>query len=517
MIIERKKNSIRNFVAKTLNVIVGMILPFLLRTVLIYQLGAKYLGLSSLFTSILSTLNLADLGFSTAIGYSMYKPIAEDDNDTLRALLNLYKKIYRTIGIIVLFVGLCLIPFLDFFVNGECPEDINLVVLYLIYLSNTVISYLFFAYQRPVFGALHRNDIIDNTTSVVQLLGVIMKFFILMIWKNYYAYVIIDPIQTLISNLFIAHLRKKKYPQYYCAGVVNKEITKGIWKNVGALSIHKIGMTISVSLDSLVVSSFLGLTIVGIYSNYSYISNSLAQILWFALAATTAGVGNSIAVETKEKNYDLLMNLTVLNMVVSGTCATCLLCLYQHFISMWVGKDMLLDNSFVVAMVICFYVSTIRKPVILFKDAAGIWWADKWKPLVGGLVNLAINIAVVKTIGILGVTISTVISYLLIEMPWETSALFREYFKSSPVRYVKCIGTGAICTTLSSAFAVFICSNLPSTGWGFFIIKGILCVGISILMFTLAFYKTKEFIYLLGIIKSLFSQIYERHMRSEKK
>ena len=168
----RTLNAKRNMLASLINRIVSMLLPFVTRTIFIYSLGSLYLGLNSIFSSVLSVLSLAELGVGTAMVYSMYKPIANGDAETVCALLNLYRKIYRIIGAVILVLGLAFTPFLPHIIKGAVPADINLYVLYFINLFSTVVSYFLFAYKNSLLTASQRMDVISHIdTGVYTLLS----------------------------------------------------------------------------------------------------------------------------------------------------------------------------------------------------------------------------------------------------------------------------------------------------------------------------------------------------------
>lgn len=510
MVNSRTKNATRNAVAGVLNRIVGLFIPFLMRTVLIKVLGEEYLGLSSLFSSILQVLNLADLGFSTAIVYNMYEPISKGDDNIICALLNLYKKIYTGIGLIILAVGLCLCPFLDKFISGSYPEELNLTVLYLMYLFNTVISYTCFAHRKSLLSAFQRSDIVDNINSIIQLVLDLIKIVLLILIKSYYIYVIFIPIITLIGSIVTAVVSYKMYPQYKCVGKVDNEIQKSILKRVTGLTIQRFGNTISTSLDSIVISSFLGLSLLAIYSNYFYIVSSLGAFVWVCIASTTAGLGNSIVTQSIEKNYEVFKKLNILNQWTICWCVPCLLCLYQHFMRIWVGEGLMAGMDLVLCMTVYFIAYEVRRVVLVFKDACGMWWADKWKPLVGCIINLALNITLVQTIGIVGVIISTIVSYLFIEMPWETHVLFKIYFKKSEWGYYKDLLCYLAVITLGAALSWCICSLLPESGIVFFVLKGILCFFIANVLFFIAFHKKEEFEQVKNMVGGVIQRVKKR-------
>lgn len=489
----RTKNAARNAFAGIINRIVGLLIPFVLRTALIKVLGEQYLGLSSLFSSILQVLNLADLGFSSAIVYCMYKPIAENDDITICALLNLYQKIYRTIGTVILIVGIALLPHLELFIKGSYPEGTNLQVLYIMYLSNTVISYFFFAHRQALLTAFQRSDIESNINSITQLLLDAVKLILLFWLKNYYIYTFFLPLTTFVSGLITSMVSYKLYPQYRSFGKIGTEEKREIIKRVGALTIQRFGQTISTSLDSIIISSFLGLSVLAIYSNYFYIVSSLISFIWVCVSATTAGIGNSVVTEKIEKNFKNFKKLNLLNQWTICWCVPCLICLYQHFMNIWVGPTLLADDGLVILMVVYFYVGETRKVVMVYKDATGMWWADKWKPLVGCIVNLIFNIISVQVIGMKGVILSTIISYMLIELPWETHVLFKEYFKFSEKIYYLDLLKFAVVTIVATVLSWLSCCFLPTTGIVYFIVKGVICFAIANVIFGICFNKNEEF------------------------
>lgn len=388
---------------------------------------------------------------------------------------------------------MCLIPFLENFISGDYPDDLNLTVLYLMYLVNTVISYLFFAHRKSLLSAFQRSDIETNVNSVVQILLDILKLLLLFCYKNYYLYIVFVPITTFTSSLIVTVISYKKYPQYKCKGKIDKSTQHEITKRVFALAIQKFGNTISTSLDSIVVSSFLGLTLLAVYSNYFYIISSIMSFIWVCIAATTAGLGNSVVTESLEKNYLNFRKLNMLNQWVICWCVPCLVCLYQHFMMMWVGERLTAGIDLAIWMVVYFVVAQSRKIVIVFKDATGMWWADKWKPLIGCSINLFLNIALVQLIGIKGVIISTVVSYLFVEMPWETHVLFKKYFKRPEMEYYKTNIKYLGATVLGAGVSWWTCSFLPSTGWLILVAKGGLCILISNVVFYLLFHRKEEF------------------------
>ena len=320
MQIQRSVNAKRNIVWGLVNKIVCLLLPFLVRTIIIQKMGAEYLGLNNLFASILQVLSLSELGFSSAIVYSLYKPIAENDSKTICAYMAFYRKAYRIIGVVITSIGIALLPFLSFFISGDVPDDINIYILYVVYLANTAIGYFAFAYKNAILNAHQRNDIISNILTLTQGGMYFCQICVLILFKNYYVYLLIMPLCTVCNNLITAHFAKKLYPDYVCRGNISKGELDQIKTQIAGLMLHRICQTSRNSLDSIFISAFLGLNMAAIYSNYYYIMNAIIGILSVFSNALVAGVGNSIAIETVEKNYKDFKKINYLYMLISGWC-----------------------------------------------------------------------------------------------------------------------------------------------------------------------------------------------------
>ena len=264
MKIERTKNATRNIIYGVFLKIYQLLGPFILRTIFIYTLGMEYLGLNSLFTSILSVLNLAELGVGSALVFSMYKPIAEDDTEKICALMNLYKLYYRIIGAVILIIGLILVPFIPKLILGSAPEDINIYVLYLMNLGATVLSYWLFAYKTCLFGAHQRNDVTAKVTMISSTLQYIIQAVLLIIVANYYLYLAITLVTGVFNNLYAAWKCNKMFPNYNARGHLDKSEVKVINGKVRDLFTAKLGSVVVDSADTIVISTFLGLTTLAI-------------------------------------------------------------------------------------------------------------------------------------------------------------------------------------------------------------------------------------------------------------
>ena len=499
MKIARTDNAIRNIVFGVLYKAESIILPFFIRTAMIYIMGSQYVGLGSLFTSILSFLSLAELGIGHALVFSMYAPIAKDDDETLCALLNLYRKIYRCIGTVILVIGLALMPFLKYLISDGYPADINIYILYSIYLSNIVISYLMFGYKQSLLVAFQRSDIISKRTMIIQVVQNVVQFSVLLLTRNYYLYIIFLPVFTAVTNIFNLIIVNKMYPQYKCRGNISKELKRSIVKKVTALIGTKANAIVMHAADNIVISAFLGLTMVGIYGNYYYIMNSIVGIMTIIYTSLTAGLGNSLETDDVGKNYNDFNILSFLNFWLVTFCSVCLLCLYQPFMDLWVGKELMFGFDVVVLLTVYFFVYQIRRIVLTYKDAGGVWWEDRFRPYVMMFFNLTFNIILVQVIGIQGVILSTIIS-MLISLPWENYTVFKFIFKKSSLEYYLQLLKYVISAIAISAITYIACYWIPY-GWAGLFVRAGICVILPNILLFLIFFKSNEFRQSMKIVK----------------
>lgn len=504
----KTQNSFRNMFWGIINKVLVMFWPFLIRYLMIHKMGIEYLGLSSLFSSILQMMSLAELGFGSAMVYAMYKPIAENNFREINALLGLYKRVYRWIGLIILVIGVTLIPFLPYLVNGSYPDDINIYILYLVYLFNTVCSYWLFAYKTSLFTAYHRIDITSKITGIVNMLMYIIQCFVLLFVQNYYVYTIAIPLATVVSNIITDFWARRMFPELNGSGSVDKETVSEIRKRVIALLGHKLGAVVTNSTDNLVISAFLGLSILAIYNNYYQIMTSLIGLFAIVNNSLLAGLGNSIVTDSVKKNFQILKGITFGNVWAVGWCSICLLCLFQPFIEAWVGKDYLFSLETVVLLAIYFYAWKFKDMLAVYKDAAGMWWNDRWKPIVYCLVNIVVSIILVKNIGIDGVIIGTIVSQLFVAIPWETYVFFKGYIykdsnlKGSLKSYVIMMTKYTIVMILA-AIVTYICCSYVRSSYKLMIlgIRAVLCIIIPNSIWLVTYRKSPEFAFVWNKLK----------------
>lgn len=508
MRLERTKNSVRNIGWGLSNKVVTLIFPFILRTILIKSLGADYLGLNSLFTSILTVLNLAELGFSSAVVFNMYKPIAENDNVTVCALMGYYRKIYYIIGFWVTIVGVMLIPALPYLVKGTYPNSINITVLYLLFLINTSVSYFLFAYKNCILTAYQREDIISKVNIILKTLTYCFQMVTLLAWRNYYLYVCGMIINTILTNITTAYYSNKLYPHYKCSGNISENEKENIKKNVQGLMIGKVCMVSRNSFDSIFLSAFLGLQIVAVYGNYYYIMNAITGILTILMTSLSAGIGNSIALESVEKNYRDLNKFVFIYAWISGWCAVCLFNLYQPFMELWMGKDMLFPFLDVILICLYFYSLTMGDVRSQYASAAGLFWENRKYVVVETIVNITLNYVLGKYFGVHGIILATLLSILCINFVWGSAILFKYYFKEYSVlsfykKHLKYFIVSIIAALITFCITKMIQLDLIYTVF----VDGLICLIVPNFIFYVCYFTTYEYQESICFIKKSISTI----------
>jgi len=505
MILTKTKNTINGVISGFINQLVTTLLPFVLRTVMIYVLGMEYAGLNSLFTSILSVLSLADLGFSTAVIYYMYQPIKENNTELICQLLGYYKIIYLWVGSIIGVMGILVMPFLHIFVKTGYPGNLNLYLLYMAFLINTVITYFFGGYRISLLLAHQRNDIYTIIGASINGLGYIIQIAALLIFKKYYLYLILMILLNLALTVAESHKATVMYPEYYPKKGLGKSDRKEIKGKVCDLLYQKIGSTVSVSLDSVIISTYLGVTAVAVYGNYFYVFTAALNMINILYNVLTAGIGNKILVSSLEENYTVFKRLNFVNHFLITFFCTCLLCLYQPFMEIWVGKKYMYTIFIVLLFVVYFFISGSRKMILTYKDALGMWHIDRWKPIIACGVNLVLNIMLVKYIGVAGAIISTIISYVVVEMPWETYVLYKNYFKCSQKNYYKNFFLNGLSTVFVGGITFLINSHivLHNLYLGLFL-KAILTVLISLFLLHIIYNRNEDYHYIKSTLRKHF-------------
>lgn len=503
--VTRTEHAKSNIVASVVSYLVKMVCAFVSRTILIKYLGVMYLGLNGLFTGILSMLSLAELGIGSALVFSLYKPIADNDEEKVKQLLKLYKNTYTIIGLIVMGVGVCLMPFLKSLIADEAtiPTNINIYIVYFIFVLNSALSY-FVAYKRSLLFVCQRTDVENKSDMCIQIISTAVQCLFVILLKNYYSLVIISLIFVVIQNIVITIITNKLYPQYN--GRPKEDLPKdektAITKNVGALLFHKIGAVVASSgVDSIVISAFIGIVELGKYSNYLMIMTYISSIISLVVVALKGGIGNSLVEKNVEDNKKIFYKLNFALFWIIGFCGICLMNLFNPFIQVWIGEEFKMSILFVILFSVQFFITNMRLMVNSYKECLGYFKQDMFKPLIESILNILISIILAKNIGIIGVVLGTIMSQVIACVWFEPWILYKNYFKESVFKYWAKIIYYIIIIVGAAFVTYFICYFIKLDNVVGLILKSAICLVVPNLIFIIFYFKTAEFRELFDIIK----------------
>ena len=504
----RTKNTKRNIISGLLKQTVSIILPFIIRTIIIYVLGAEYQGLSGLFTSILQVLNLSDLGFSTAVTFILYKPIASGDDVAVKSILNFLRRVYYIVGSVIFVIGCVLLPFLPYLIAGDVPSNVNIYILFGIYLFNAVISYFLFAYKNTLFSAMQRVDVVNNVYTVLNIAIKLAQIIFLLTLKNYYVYTIIIPIGTIANNLLIQLLSKKYYSHLFPQGNISAETKAEVIKQVKAVFIGRVGDVARNSFDNIVLSTLLGLVVVAIYDNYYYIFSAIYGVLLVITNSMQASVGNSLVTESTDKNYQDFIKFTFIFMWIVGWCTVALLCLYQPFMLIWMRADKSMLLPFWDVLLICFYFYLINMNNTrnLYINGKGLFYECRIWFVMEALSNLVLNFVLGYVWGITGIILATIITIFIFNFIARNQVVFKNYFRMSPKQFY-CQHLLYFLVTAIIAYGTYVvCSCINIVGILGLIIKAIIVIIFPNILYWLIYSKNKIFQASKQFVKSIIKQ-----------
>ena len=503
----RVNKSLKNTVFGLMGIICSLVVSFATKSVFVRLLGAEYNGVNGLFTNILQVLNLAELGFATSIAYALYKPLKAGDERTTAALMSYFAKIYRIIAIVVTVAGCCCIPFLQYLIAEDISElsfTINQLRGYFaMFLANTVCSYLL-AYKRTIITADQNNYLVTNVDNTFNILLNIVQIILLLIYKNFYAYLATMIAKTVINNLVLHIIASKKYPYLhtYRKEKLSKIEKSAIFKNVQAAFLHRIGGVIIFSTTSIVISAFVSLVDAGKYSNYILIVNNVNMFINIIFNSVTASIGNLCVDESEERQYDIFKKIRYLAFFAAVFSYVCYIILFNPFIEIWVGGDMVMSMWVVFAISLNAMVGYLRKAVNAFKDAKGMFRNDWYKPLLEAGVGIGLAIGLSYVWGTFGVIIGYTLATIFIAVPVENYVLFRQgLHKPFLNQLLILVGVTAFAFAVGAA-GYFIGTFIPS-GIGWFVLRFIFAVVFAAGAFILVTIKTPEFKYFINLAARL--------------
>ena len=457
-----------------------------------------------MFNSILGVLSLADLGIATAITYSLYKPLSEQNEKKIGQIIHLFGKSYKIIGIIILVIGILLMPFLDFFVNFPNEVDINYHIIYLLFLLNSVFTYLFFSYKNTIIYADQKAYLTTKYEMFFTLITLFLQIFVLVFLKNYYLYLLVPIIINIVKNYRISLIATSLYP--ILKQKKHEKLTireqKNIFKNIYSIAFIKLSGVVYSSTDSLIISAYINTIIAGYYSNYIMIINVIKGFINIAFSSMTASVGNLNASESSDYKYKVFERLNFINIIIYGYCATCLYQLLNPFITIWIGKQYIFSKTTVCLIVLTFLIPGMNNVVNIYKDACGLFWETRFRTLATAIINIVVSLLLVQCLGINGILLGTIIAYLSTIYIVDPIIIYKKVFlKKVSTYYLKLMRDFLIIFLINiiiSIFMNFVVNNNIIT----LILKLLLITCLYLLITTIFYLNNPNFQYYLKLLKN---------------
>lgn len=472
-------------------------LAFIYRTVFLSVLSKNYLGISGLFSNVLQIFSLAELGIGSIISYRMYEPIKYHNIEKCAGLLRLYKTIYHCMFGIVLIMGCVFYPFLGSIIKdtSAVPADINLNKIYWLFVLQSAASYLF-VYTQSVLNADQKGYVLSFANMIYNIFSNLVKILFLYISRNYTYVLFIGMIVDVIYNAALSLYIKHEYKEI----VKNKsrlsyDEIKEIYKDTLALLCHKIGYTVVKSTDNIILSKYIGVTVLGIYSNYSFIANAIDTLLNKLLGSFVPTIGNMSIESNKNEIYEKYKQFRFVNYWCSSFCTICLFVLINPFIELWLDDTYLLNIGVVFIISGNLFLNSSRIINSAFVNGNGLFVKDRFRPLVESFLNLVISIFLVQRIGIAGVFIGTILSTLLTVWWREPIILYSNVFQRRAGEYFWTYSKWLFLTIILGGILYWLCNLFPVSILGF-CIKLFVCVIVINAFYICIFYKSPYYVFL---------------------
>lgn len=490
---------------------VNTIVGFICRIIFVRLLSASYLGVNGLFTNILSMLSLAELGISSAITFALYKPIVQNDEKKITAIMHFYRKAYAVIGVFVAVVGLGLIPFLDILIKDVPDIKESIYIIYLLYLTNTVLSY-FFSYRQSLLNAMQRHYIVVGYSYVITISQSILQMVFLLLTKEYLFYLIIQCIGGITYNYWISHKAAKDYPYIKDKNVdpLSKEETWTLLKNVKALAVNKVSGVLVNSTDNIAITYFSGLSSVGFASNYVLFSSTLDKLITQLFNSLTGSVGNLNASVDEDTRYRFFKVLNLANFWLYGWAAIGIAFVSGDLVQWFYGAEYIMSIKIPIILAINFYTIGMLHASYTYKSTLGLFRYGQYLLFLTGIINLILDVVFGRRWGIFGIYLATLIARLCTNLWYEPYAVYKYGLKKNPVIYLKRYIKFACVLLICGILCWKLCGLCDFPIVGNIVAKCIICSVVPNAVFVGCFHKLEEYLYLKNSMKRIVSKIVRR-------
>lgn len=506
----RTNNAIRNGITAILSHIVSLIFGFFVQAFFVKKLGTEYLGLNGLFSNIFSMLSIVELGIGSAIVFNLYKPIAENDYEKIKSLMKFYKRCYYGIALIILILSIILMPFINIIVGKIIIDTNTIYLVYILFIIDTICSYIM-SYNRSMLYASQQNYIIDIVHVAYLFIVNSLEILLLLCTNNYILFLIIKIVMKLLENIVLTIIVNHKYQ--YINGKskeLNNSIVKDIKKKVKGLFMHKIGTFLVGGTDNIIISTFLGVSTVGLYSNYFLIINALSTLINQLFSSLKSSIGNLLVEKNEVKNYLVFEKIQFLNFWFAMMSSAGIYIIMENFITFWLGKEYLLSNFVLITLSINNYLYITKLGVGNFKEATGIFYEDRYVALLEAIINIVASIIFVKFLGLGGVFLGTIVSSLLTHLYTFPHIVYKRIFNKEYIDYFKDNSKYFVFTILVAIVLKLISNYIDTIFYANFIrltIKLLLVLFLPTFLISIIYKKNEVYIYYYNFIKNKIKKV----------
>lgn len=498
----RSQNTILNIFFGYAAQLGTIVLSFIGRRIFLQYLSVDYLGINGLYSNILTVLSLAELGLDTAVVYSLYKPVADGNEALINSLLAYFKRIYFALAGIIFLIGTALVPFLHFLIKSELNRQ-DLIYYYLIFLANTVASY-FVAHKVALLCAYQEQRVQKLVVLSSNLVLQILHIIVLVVWKNYYLYVLATLLTTIISNLALGCVCDKIHPN------IKKKLPpvdfdkKPIREKVYSTLIYKVGAVAVTNTDNILISVLISTAAVGLYSNYYVVYGSIQGFIAIITTSLISSLGNLGVSGDKKRQYEIF-NFAL--MFYHFTAALGLIgfsALLNDVVELWLGAEYLFDWPTVFIIALNFYISNAISPVWMYREANGLFEQVRYLMLARATVNIILSVLLGMIWGTFGILLATAISLAVTNFWYEPRILFKKVFDLSVREYWRTQGRYFLMTLLAMAVCYGAIGVLPRAATlPLILIKTLLIILLTTGIFFVLVHRKPEY----GEIKALYARL----------
>lgn len=505
----RTQKSARNIAFSIGYQMVTLLSNFLMKTILIKNLGIQYTGVSALFTDILTVLSVAELGFGTAVSYALYRPLYEKDDVQIAKLMRLFQKIYRIVFSVIVTAGIACLIFLKYIVNDVPDIKENIHIIFSFFILKTAISYLF-VYKATLMEANQEKHIVSAVGTAVCIFTTIFEAIAIAVFKSYIGYLAVMVIMVAVQNVIISLIANHRYPMLKSEYGESLSLLerKEIFKNVRALAIYKISGALQRGVDSVIISAMLGTSLVGFLSYYKMIVNNVDSIFGQVFEAIKPSVGNLAASESGERQYAVFKKMCFLSFAIGNFIAVSLITLSNPFITLWLGRNYLLGMNVVILLAADVYIITMVRPYESFRNANALFVEGKYRPAVMVVLNIVLSIALANIWGLPGILFATVAARLLTHVWYDPLLIYRKVFHKPFLQYIKMKALYLLTVIVNCVLVYSVCNIISiSEQWIDFCLKALLCLFIPNIILIALFHNNNEFKSLSVYARELFRRI----------